>query len=344
MPNERIDFVLPWVDATDPDWQASKARHYAEILHPRESDHGIVRYRETGTLRYVLRGIERFCPWYGTIHLITQGHLPEWLNADHPKINIVTHTELYENSRHLPTFNSSSIEMNLPNLHEVSERFVYLNDDFLIVRPLQPERFFQKELPVDFLMHGWIPRNRLYQILRDDSAWVKSLNNNVRLINRLFRPENLDKSLLFSPEYDLSGKTANGMLRFFWRRYYFFRHWHHPQPYRMQTLREVRQHFHPEMMHCSANRFRSDDDLTQYLYRYYHLAKGEFVPRWYNDGYHADLRSEKDFRRLENVLGSSRFNFVALYDNFDRKIEVKMRERLQEILERSFSKKASFER
>lgn len=344
MPGERIDFVLPWVDATDPEWQACKARYSEEIPLPRESDHGIVRYREIGTLRYVLRGIERFCPWFGRIHLITQGHLPDWLDTDHPRIKIVTHDELYEDPRHLPTFNSSSIEMNLPNLHGVSERFVYLNDDSLIIRPLRPDRFFRGELPVDFLMHGWIPRKHLYQILRDDSAWVKSLNNNVHLINQLFRPEDLEESLLFFPEYDLSGKTANWMLRFLWRRYYFFRHWHHPQPYRMETLRDVRRHFHPEMMHCSANRFRSDDDLTQYLYRYYHLAKGAFVPGWYGDGYHANLREEKDLQGLERVLRGSRFNFVALYDNFEAKSETKMQEGLLEILERHFPGKASFER
>jgi len=344
MPSDPIDFVLPWVDATDPQWQASKARYLRELDRYCDRDHGSLRYRETGTLRYVLRGIERFCPWYGRIHLITQGHLPDWLEADHPRIRIVTHRELYEDPTHLPTFNSSSIEMNLPNLQGVSERFVYLNDDFLIIRPLKPERFFRKGLPVDFLMHGWIPRNGLYQALRDDSAWVKALNNNVRLINRIFRPRDLPASLLFAPEYDLSGKAANMMLRLLWRRYYFFRHWHYPQPYRLQTLREVRERFHPEMMRCSANRFRDAEDLTQYLYRYYHLAQGTFVPGRHDDGYRADLRNAEDLRRLERVLRGSAFNFVAIYDNFDAKSEDSMLAGLQDLLERYLPQKASFER
>ena len=342
---EPIDFVLPWVDGEDASWRQRRDRYAQALAQRRDNDHGAVRYRDTNTLRYALRAIHAHCPWYGKIHLITEGHLPPWLDASHPKIRIVTHEELYFNRSHLPTFNSSSIEMNLPNLRGVSERFVYLNDDFLILAPLEEERFFRDGLPVDFLLHGWIPRNRLYRALRDDSAWVHALNNNLELINRVAPPAGIRrKETLYHSSYPASGKLANFLLDRLWRRYYFIRHWHHPQPYLFSALREAYELFKEPMMRCSANRFRSENDLTQYLYRYYHLATERFMPRYYGDGYHADIRSLEDLPAVFDALQSGRYRFAAIYDNYPAEESERVVGALTAFLERFYPRKAPFEK
>ncbi len=342
---EKIDFVLPWVDATDATWQRKKRSYKDEIACYNENDHGELRYRDTQTLKYVLRSIEQNCPWYGKIVILTEGHKPSWIDSSHPKIEFVSHDEFYFYQEHLPTFNSTSIEMNLVNLENISEKFVYLNDDLIIWNSVGKERFFKDELPVDFLIHGLVPRNKLYQLLRDNSTWVKSLNNMIELINEHFSPEQLymkGKKYLFHSSYGKIGKFRNALLLYFWKKYFLFLHWHHPQPFRKRTLKEVHSLYHMQMMECSKNRFRNENDLSQYLYRYYHLAKGDFFPFFHDDGFYLNIKSYTSLKHGLAHLEERNPNFVSIYDNYDSD-EEEILAFLIQFLEKRFPNKASFE-
>lgn len=63
-------------------------------------------------------------PWVNHIYLVTNGQVPDWLDLDNnDDVTVVTHAEIYQNSSHLPTFASPSIEVHLhriPNLRNVS--------------------------------------------------------------------------------------------------------------------------------------------------------------------------------------------------------------------------------
>ena len=54
------------------------------------------------------------------------------MNVKHPKIQIVTHEEIFINKSHLPTFNSMAIECHLHRIKGLSKNFIYMNDDFLL--------------------------------------------------------------------------------------------------------------------------------------------------------------------------------------------------------------------
>ncbi len=271
-----IDFVLPWVDNQDPEWQKSR-QQYAENQSLSDANSS-ARFRDSGTLKYVLRSIEKNCPWYNKIYLITCGHHPEWLDLNSPKIELVKHSDIYDNKEYLPIFNSSSIEMSLLNIEGLSEHFVYLNDDMIMFSPLTKERFFKDGLPVDFFCHGWLPRNALFDLLRGRDTWINSLNNNIRLVNRELRRNYLKNKHLYERSYSFLDKLSNFLMFNVYKKFFWFEHWHLPQPYLRKTLLEVKGKFAKEMSHCSKNRFRDSTDLTQYLYRYWHLAKGEFYP------------------------------------------------------------------
>ena len=73
-----IDFVLPWVDGSDPAWRAERSRRAG----CEEGDSSDVRYRDWGTLRYWFRAVDKFAPWARRVHFITWGHLPAWLNVE----------------------------------------------------------------------------------------------------------------------------------------------------------------------------------------------------------------------------------------------------------------------
>ena len=66
--------------------------------------------------------------------------VPVWLNTDHPNVRVVTHKEIFD-PKHLPTFSSPAIEINLHKIPGLSNRFIYANDDFFLMRPICPGKF-----------------------------------------------------------------------------------------------------------------------------------------------------------------------------------------------------------
>ena len=343
---EKIDFVLPWVDSSDPKWQTLRNR-YSEKNSDTADANSEARFRDMETLRYVLRAIEQNCPWYNKIFLITEGHVPKWLDVNHPKIVHVTHRELFIDTSHLPVFNSSAIEMNLVNLKGLAEQFVYMNDDLIIMNPVDKRRFFRDGKPVDFLSHNFIPRNRLFELLRTRDSWVHSLNNNLSLINQTFAPLKFHDASLFHPSYTLSDKLNNALLRYLFRKFIWINHWHHPQPLLKQTLNEVYRHFSSQMMQCSRNRFRSNNDLTQYLYRYWQLATEHFIPFKYNDGLVTNIDSYKTLQKMiEKLKTDTTINFVCFNDSIHLSDTEYMtvKKALTDFLETHFPEKASFEK
>jgi hypothetical protein len=137
-----IDFVLPWVDGNDPDWQQEFLRYFPESQYRPE------RFRDWGTLRYWFRAIEKFAPWVHRIYFVTNGQKPDWLRTDHPKIRWVKHQD-YIPECYLPTFCSNVIELNYHRIPGLSEHFVLFNDDMFLNAPITPEYYFKKGLPVD---------------------------------------------------------------------------------------------------------------------------------------------------------------------------------------------------
>ncbi len=145
---EKIDFVLPWVDGGDPRWQEERKRwSSAEITEANRDADNDCRFRDFGLLRYWFRAVERFAPWVNRIYFVTCGQKPEWLDGTHPKLRLVDHRD-YIPAEYLPTFNSNTIELNLHRLADLSEHFVLFNDDMFLLRPVAPDLFFRKGLPL----------------------------------------------------------------------------------------------------------------------------------------------------------------------------------------------------
>jgi hypothetical protein len=339
-----IDFVLPWVDGNDPIWLKEKVKYDNNI--EKDYNNSSMRYRDWGTLRYVLRAIEQNCPWYHKIYLITEGHYPDWLDINHEKIVLVTHKELYFDKTHLPVFSSSSIEMNLANIKGLSEKFVYLNDDMLILKRVEESRFFIDNKPVDFLSHGWVSRNKVFERLRGMNSWAHSIKNNIDLINRKFSKINLSSNSLYNSSYSIKIKASNFLLDKVYNQLLWLEHWHHPQSYLKSTLIHVHKEFEKEMMDCSSNRFRANNDLTQYLYRYWQLLSDNFYPCKYNDGKYYKIEKKEDIDKCLLEIGN--YTFVCPNDSVSEEIDedeyIYIENKLIEKLDELLPNRASFEK
>lgn len=156
-----IDVVMPWVDGNDPEHRASLARHWPKQPWLRPAPY---RFRENGELRYALRSIHFHLPWVRTIHLVTNGQLPSWLDLAHPRINLVTHADFFADPSSLPVFSSSAIEANLHGIGRagVANRFLLFNDDFFVGQMVPREEFVSADgNPRLHVMSARLPRFRL---------------------------------------------------------------------------------------------------------------------------------------------------------------------------------------
>ena len=123
---KEIDIVVPWVDSSDPQWIQEFNRYAPQ--EKKKQDANPERYRDYGLMRFWFRGIEKFAPWARTVHFITNGQKPAWLNTKAGKLHWVQHNE-YIPSELLPVFSSRPIDFYLHKIPGLSEQFVYFITD-----------------------------------------------------------------------------------------------------------------------------------------------------------------------------------------------------------------------
>ncbi|KAJ5378104.1 uncharacterized protein N7496_005513 [Penicillium cataractarum] len=154
-----IDAVYTWVNGSDPIWKSDRDFWYqrwvqeydAPALDLRNSQNNGSdkandafadnHFRDNDELRYSIRSLETYAPWIRHIYIVTNGQVPTWLNLDNPRVTIVKHSEIFENSSHLPVFSSTSIESNLDRIAGLSDTFIYFNDDIFLAAPIWPDDF-----------------------------------------------------------------------------------------------------------------------------------------------------------------------------------------------------------
>ncbi len=129
-----MDIVITYVDGLDPQWQKEyQSAIGGEVMFKR--------YRDWGTLKYLLRGIEMHIPFVDKVFLLVSGEsqVPEWVNRE--EVGIALHREIIP-ERFLPTFNSTTIEMFMHKIPGLGEEFLYFNDDMFPVMDCTREDFF----------------------------------------------------------------------------------------------------------------------------------------------------------------------------------------------------------
>ena len=129
-----MDAVITYVDGLDPLWQEDYRTSMGGPVMAK-------RFRDWGTLRFLLRGIETHLPFVRNVYLVVsrESQVPEWASE---KLKIVYHRDIIP-ERFLPVFNSTAIEMFLHRIPGLDEEFIYLNDDFFPLRDCRPEDFFR---------------------------------------------------------------------------------------------------------------------------------------------------------------------------------------------------------
>lgn len=229
----KIDLVYLWCDGSDENWLKEKQYYQAQSgqLDINATDNS--RFVQHDELKFSLRSVELYMPWINHIFIVTNGQIPQWLDTNNPKISIVTHKEIMPADA-LPTFNSNAIEACIPNIPNLSEHFLYANDDIFISGSVEEDFFFASDgRPYVFLN----PYN-----IAEDSLYSRQIHYVQNLIKEKY------------------GK------------YYPLEPHHNIDAYRLSDVKKCIEAFKDKFDKTAHQRFREQETMQRVIWSYYALA------------------------------------------------------------------------
>lgn len=244
-----IDVVYTWVDGQDPAWRESRRQALAgqpgDGYHPGATDEA--RFHSRDELRYSLRSLAMYAPWVRRVFLVTNGQVPEWLNRDNPRLELVPHEAIFDDPAHLPTFNSNAIISRLHHIPGLSEHYIYFNDDVFLGRLLQPRDFFT---PSGLAMVFPSQNRRPFGSASLEEPTHLNLTHNIRAL--------------------LERECGVTVSRAFW---------HTPHPQLRSVHHELEHRFAAEYASTWSHPFRHHTDIVaDQLHHYYAQLVGRAVP------------------------------------------------------------------
>jgi hypothetical protein len=153
----RIDLLWTNVNSSDPNWKY--------LFTKSGFDDSINRYRDYNSILYSMRSVYKNLKFVKNWFIVLQSpsQIPYFLDLikindneyllnyknskisekDKIKIHFIYHNDIFPSNLSLPTFSSDAIEAALGFIQEISECFIYLNDDFYIKNPVKPGFFIK---------------------------------------------------------------------------------------------------------------------------------------------------------------------------------------------------------
>lgn len=333
--NDKIDFVIMWVDGSDKKWLEEKNKYASKKI---DVTNAINRYRDMGLLKYWFRGVEKFTPWVNKIHFVTWGHVPEWLDTKNPKINIVKHEDFIPN-KYLPVFNANAIEIHIHRIKGLAEKFVLFNDDMFLLKNITEDYYFKNELPRD-LWRDNIP----YCDEHTDQSFEHILLNDKMLICRHFNKREVMKSN-FSKCINLKyGKRNIRFLMLYkWPYMAGFDNFHVSSPFLKSVFEEVWEKEYEVLDETSSSKFRRITDINQYVFQLWQIYSGKFSPKSYKQtGKFFNLSDDNS--ELFNCIDNQLIEEICINDS-DLNINYeKATKELADHFEKILPEKSSFEK
>lgn len=332
--NNKIDFVLTWVDGNDEKWRKNKSKYDSDS---KNSSNNNSRYRDWELLKYWFRGVEQYAPWINKIYFVTCGQKPEWLNENHPKLVLVNHKD-YMPKKYLPTFSSHPIELNLHRIESLSEQFVYFNDDVFIINNVQPSDFFKNGLPLDdYVETALLPYG-------NGDYFPYIMFNNSELINKHFNKKDVlmkKTSKFLNIKYGVRNNLKNiSMLGY--RKYSSFAVSHQSSAFLKSTF-EILWNKEKELLNkVCCNKFRTKNDVNQYIFKYWQYCTHKFIPR--KSSFGKFMTISEDNRKVINTIKKGKYKTICINDSEQISNFEKVKKELTLAFEEKLPNKSSFEK
>lgn len=272
-----IDAVLTWVDASDPGWRALAAHHM---------DLGAIdpdRYAQSGELRYALRSLDVFAPWVHRIHVLSNCSPPTWFRPSE-RVRWVDHGEVMSEEQR-PQFNSGAIDTYLHRIPDLSEHFLYLNDDFVLWDSALPSRFFT-----------WDGRSIAHLAVESSVIYLQQLVDAGRATPS--QHSRINAARLLQARVGVYPTRLHG---------------HVPYALRRSVMERIESEFADEIAATRTSRMREPSDVSfvALLYHYFADAHGLGVLR---DAPHS-LVTRNNYRRKRMLRSLRSTPFVCIQDS-----------------------------
>ncbi len=302
-----IDLVYLWVDGNDPKWLKKKQLFMDKKINT------VGRYQDNQELKYSLRSVEKHLPWIRKIFIVTDNQIPAFLDTCHPKIEIVYHSEIIP-EKILPIYNSVIIEYFIYKIPDLSEHFLYANDDTFINTNLSPSFFFKDDIPIVRMTYS--------PLFKTEMQLKKALN--LRTNNYRLSIENAYK--LFEKKFNV---------------FYPVTPHHNIDAYLKSDYKAVVEDVFKEELEANfLNRFRSNTDIQRILFSYYALANKRGILTYVNRKESCRIRVHKtDYQKF---IAKYNPNLFCLNDT--EHATDNDRAYIQPFLEKLYPVKAEFEK
>ena len=290
---QEIPIVYLWVDGSDKEYK----KKYSQLVDSRN--------RDNDDLKYSLRSLETYLPWWkGKLYIVTDNQRPWWL-IDDDNIIIVDHKDIIP-ANHLPTFNSHFIQRYVHNIEGIEDNFLLFDDDFILNDMLYPEDFIR------------------------DGILINKFNDSVMHPDKLNIKSNLWKASVFQTMSILKDKLNDNFDKLYLN--------HSPYVLSKKSIIVCNELFKNEL-EDKIFKFRDYEVATVYLYiYYYHITNNIPFKVTDNRCFFMNVKDDSEFICLQETIIDKQF--VCFNDNFGSK---DTSNRLKELYDRLLPFKSSYE-
>ena len=292
-----MDIVITYVDGNDLVWKQDYEK-YTNVPVMQK------RFRDWGTLKYLLRGVETRMPFIRNVYLVVShpSQVPQWVNQDNLKR--VLHKDIIP-EEFLPTFNCNPIEMNLHRIPGLDEEYLYFNDDMFPVGDCKPTDFFRDGKAVIGYYTHFFSTNMYKKICRNSDKLARKASG-------------LKPSIAFTrPQHICS-------------------------PMFKSVCEELYEKVNPEIRETCATRTRTEHNLNQYLFLDYMNYNGLVInEKISNKHFSVSIASPE---KLKAFLQKPTRNLVCINDvHLSEKRYEMLRDAILDAFESVFPEKSKFE-
>lgn len=292
-----MDIVITYVDGNDPVWKQDYEK-YTNVPVMQK------RFRDWGTLKYLLRGIEVNMPFIRNVYLVVShpSQVPQWV--DQTQLKIVLHSDIIP-EEYLPTFNCNPIEMHLHRIEGLDEEYLYFNDDLYPLAPCRPEDFFRNGKGVLGFSRHFLASGMYKKICRNSDTHAR-------------------KALGLKPSFC------------------FVRPQHTCTPMFKSECEQLYSILEQDIL-ASLTRVRTSGNLNQYLFLDYQLYKGRMVnEKISNKHYSVAVASPEKLKSF--ILSPTRNLMCVNDVHLSEERYMKLRSAMIEAFELKFPQKSRFEK
>ena len=282
-----IDAVITWVDGSDEDYKKKIENHLTTSTNYKKQ------YLQANEIEYCVKSILKFAPFVRRIFIVTDSQKPSFSGLKDlivsKKVKVVDHKEIFKGyEKYLPTFNIRSIDAVLHRIEDLSEMFVYFNDDVFLINKIREE--------------DWFVENKVVLM----GKWAKSYSiNPIKVLSGKFK-----KAFGLRPSFNASQSKAANLSGF---KKEYFKSYHTARPQIKSLIKEFYHKNPGSLIDQIKYRFRHYNQFMPYSLCWHLLIKEN----------RAIIKGVEELKEIQQTKNLNAKQLISILEKLDDTKEVK---------------------